>query len=206
VLAQGDGISVAEVTAQVPLDRMWTLLPTGEDVPPDMSKVAEILDVRPIVRLRAGEQTVEWAGRVARVAETVDPQTRTVGVIVAVDDPYTQARPGERPPLTRSMFVEVELRGRAQPGRIVIPREALRRKPGGEAIVWVLDTENRLRTRVVNIAFRQGNFAVLASGVEEGERVVLSDLIPAVEGMLVAAVPDEATSVRLIAEASGAGE
>ncbi|MFA7429735.1 MAG: hypothetical protein WCZ23_06240, partial [Rhodospirillaceae bacterium] len=49
VLAQGDGIAVAEVTAQVPLDQMWTLLPIGKDVPPDMAKVAEILDVDPVV-------------------------------------------------------------------------------------------------------------------------------------------------------------
>lgn len=205
VLAQGDGIAVAEVTAQVPLDRMWTLLPAGEDVPPDMARVAEVLDVTPVVRLRAGDLTVEWPGRVARVAETVDPQTRTVGVIVAVDDPYTQARPGKRPPLTRSMFVEVELRGRPQPDRIVIPREALRRAPGGEAVVWVLDAEDRLRTRTVDVAFRQGGIAVLDGGVDEGERVVLSDLIPAVEGMLVAAAPDEQAAARLVAEAEGSG-
>ncbi len=203
VLAQGDGIAVAEVTAQVPLDQMWTLLPTGADLPPDMGRVAEILDVTPVVRLHAGDLTVAWTGRVARVAETVDPQTRTVGVIVAVDDPYTQARPGERPPLTRSMFVEVELRGRARPDQVVIPREALRRKPGGEAVVWVLDAEDRLRTRAVSVAFRQGGMAVLSGGLEGGERVVLSDLIPAVEGMLVKAVPDETTTRRLASDAQG---
>ncbi|MGC2856921.1 efflux RND transporter periplasmic adaptor subunit [Novispirillum sp. DQ9] len=203
VLARADGIKVAEVAAQVPLDRLWTLLPPGADAPPDMSKMAEILGIDPVVRLTAGDLTVDWPARVARVAETVDPRTRTVGVIVAVDDPYTQARPGERPPLTRSMFVEVELRGRPRAGSLVIPREALRRTPGGQPVVWVLDAQDRLRTRPVDVAFRQDGLAVLRDGVAEGERVVLSDLIPAVEGMLVRPVPDEAAAARLSAQALG---
>lgn len=203
VLARADGIKVAEVAAQVPLDRLWTLVPPGADTPPDMGKVAEILGIDPVVRLTAGDLTVGWPARVARVAETVDPRTRTVGVIVAVDDPYTQARPGERPPLTRSMFVEVELRGRPRAGSLVIPREALRRTPGGQPVVWVLDAQDRLRTRPVDVAFRQDGLAVLRDGVAEGERVVLSDLIPTVEGMLVRPVPDEAAAARLSAQALG---
>lgn len=205
VLAQGDGIAVAEVTAQVPLDRMWTLLPPDAQAPPDMARIADVLRIDPVVRLTAGELTVEWPGRVARVAETVDPRTRTLGVIIAVDDPYAQARPGERPPLTRSMFVEVDLRGQPRPGSIVIPREALRRTPGGAPVAWVLDGEDRLRSRPVDVAFRQDGLAVLRSGVAEGERVVLSDLIPAVEGMLIAPVPDEAAAARLTAQALGGG-
>lgn len=203
VLAQGDGIAVAEITAQVPMDRMWTLLPPDAQAPPDMTRVAEVLRIDPVVRLTAGELTVEWSGHVARVAETVDPRTRTIGVIVAVDDPYTQARPGERPPLTRSMFVEVELRGQPRPGSIVVPREALRRTPGGAAVVWVLDADDRLRTRPVDVAFRQDGLAVIGDGVAEGDRVVLSDLIPAVEGMLIAPVVDEDAAARLRAQALG---
>ncbi len=41
----------------------------------------------------------------------------------------------------------------------------------------------------MKIEFQMEDMAVLSTGVEQGERLVLSDLIPAVEGMLLKPVP-----------------
>jgi len=203
VLAHTDAIDVAEVAAQVPLDRMWMLLrgaPASGTAPLRLSDetredLPDLLGIEPVVRLRAGDFTAEWDGRLARIAETIDPATRTVGVIVEVDDPYGQARVGERPPLTRNMFVEVELRGRPVRHALVVPREAVR---GGT--LWIADADNRLRRRAVSVVFAQGNFAVI-EGIEAGARVVVSDLVPMVEGMLLDPQPDGALRTALVEQA-----
>jgi multidrug efflux pump subunit AcrA (membrane-fusion protein) len=120
------------------------------------------------------------------MSEIVDPSTRTVGVIVEVDRPYDRVVPGQVPPLVKSMFVEVELHGRATAPLAVIPRAALR-----AGRVYVVDEAQRLEARPVEVAFLQGDVAVIASGLAAGEHVVVSDLVPAIEGMRLVPTPDD---------------
>ena len=202
VLVVADSLDVAEVTAQVPVGTLLTLLPRDMDLPLDpgaiMPRIREVAGLDAIVRLRTGRGHTEWQARFARMSDTVDPRTRTVGVIVAVDNPYRQAIAGERPPLVKNMYVEVEVRGRPRPGAVVIPRGALY---GNE--VRIADTENRLRIREVEVDFIQTNFVVVASGLEAGERVVVTDLPFAADGMRLAPVDDEEAQAALVAEAVG---
>jgi multidrug efflux pump subunit AcrA (membrane-fusion protein) len=148
--------------------------------------------------LRTGDFEASWEGRFARIDATIDPQTRTVGVIVAVDNPYEKIKPGIRPPLVRNMFCEVELKGRAIPNRLVIPRSALH-----EGYIYAVNPENRLSRKKVEIDFSQTNFYVVNSGVNPGERIVVSDLIPAIDGMLLEPIEDVELDKQLMAEASG---
>ena len=203
VLVEADGLDVAEVTAQVPMGNLLNLLPPGAEIPRDvgsiMARLRDIIGSRAIVRLRTGGVEAEWGARFARVSDTVDPRTRTVGVIVAVDAPYRQAEAGVRPPLVKNMYVEVELRGQPRPDAVVVPRAALR---GG--LVHVAGPDDRLVLRPVDIAFVQTNFAVVRAGLGAGERVVVSDLPSAIAGMLLAPVDDEDAATDLLAEALGA--
>jgi hypothetical protein len=118
--------------------------------------------------------------------DQVDPETRTMGVVVAVDQPFTKIIPGERPPLSKGMFVQVVLRGGQDAPHVVLPRHAAR---GG--VVLVVDAEDRLQRRPVEVLYEQDGWSVLGAGVEPGEQVVLSDLVPVVDGMLLAPEPDE---------------
>ena len=204
VLAIFDGIDVSEVSAQLPIDKMMSIV-SGVDldgITPAtvMPELQRILGLTPIVRLHVGERTVVWPARVARISDTVDPRTRTVGVIVAVDQPYFQGNPGTRPPLAKNMFVEVELRGRALSDLVVIPRVALQGRR-----VYVVGADDRLSRREVEVQFHQTNFAAIRSGLEAGARIVISDLIPAIDGMLLDPVDDAEALAALIAEAEGHG-
>ena len=118
-LAGADGIDVAEVAAQVPLDRLRPLvtgLLGGGSVEPDRGlPQLDQLGLEAVVRLRTSTLSAEWPARFSRMGDSVDPKTRAIEVIVMVDKPYEKAVPGIRPPLTKGMFVEVELR--APPGR-----------------------------------------------------------------------------------------
>lgn len=203
-LFEAHGTALAEVEVQVPMDQLRPLVDRDHDIQlpinMDSQVVQRLFDFEVIVRFQSGDFRVQWEGRVVRMREQLDPRTRTVALVVAVEKPYAQAIPGQRPPLIQGMFCEAELRGQPRPGRVVIPRAALH--SGG---VYVVDENDRLRRREVEVAFTQSAFACLTSGVEEGERLVVSDPTPAIEGLLVEAVVDEPLQERLVAQATRGG-
>ena len=152
-----DGTDAAEIRAQVPIYKMNHLVKSGEidfNVSGfDIEKMRQKFDLSAVVRLMAGDFTASWEGRVARMDANIDPQTRTAGVIVVVDGPYEKILPGVRPPLVRNMYCEVEIKGRLQPDTVVIPKSAYH-----EGIVYLMDSDKRLRKRQVEIQFSQTNF------------------------------------------------
>jgi len=202
LLFSADGVATAEVEAQFAIGKLRPLIGSTGKSPAVLTKAIDkvpgALSLNAVVRLKTGTHNIEWAGRVDRVAGFIDTQTQSIGVVVTVDDPYQQAEPGKRPSLTRNTFVEVELRGQPRPGQIVIPTSALH-----EGRIYVLDEANRLEIRRVEVRFSQGGYTVLAKGLKPGESIVVSDLIPAVDGMLLEAVEDRKTKKRLIIEATG---
>ena len=200
VLVEADSLDVAEVIAQVPLSRVLALLRSRAGPAPEAGAVMPRLreELQVVVRLHSGDEAIEWPARFSRMSDTVDPRTRTIGVIVAVDQPYRQVEAGRRPPLVKNMYVEVELRGPPRSDAVVIPRAALR---GGQ--VFVVGPEDRLEFRQVEVGFTQANFVVLRSGLDPGEQVVISDLPSAAKGMRLAPEADREAAAGLVAEAEG---
>ncbi len=204
VLVVADSLDVAEVTAQLPIGKLINLMPQGAAIPAHarglMESLPDLLRLSAVVRLRGGDLNARWDARFTRISDMVDPQTRTVGIIVAVDDPYRKAILGVRPPLAKNMFVEVELRGPVKPDQVVVPRSALH-----DGQVYIVNGDSRLERRKVGVAFLQTNFAVIGGGLAAGERIVVSDPVPAIEGMLLKPVVDQALAESLAADARGEG-
>lgn len=198
VLVEADGITVAEVAAQVPVSHMRGLIPAADSLGAEITagNLSDLFTIRATVR--HPEVAGVWPARFARVSPTIDPRTRTVGIIVEVDEPYRRAQPGIRPPLVKGMFVEVVLSGRPRDA-VVIPSGAVH---GGA--VYVAADGNRLARRPIEVSLSQPSFLVVAEGIEAGDRVVVSDLFPAIEGMLLDPVDDVAALAALAADATGA--
>jgi multidrug efflux pump subunit AcrA (membrane-fusion protein) len=174
----------------------------------DLSTLPRRWGLEAEVRLSAGTFSATWPARFDRFSDEIDPQTRTVGLIVAVDEPYRRIIPGQRPPLIKNMYVEVDLRGPVQAGRIVVPRSAVHAGAGQGtgglgAGVYLAGADNRLAVRRVVLGPAQGDFVVVESGLDGGERLVVSDLIPAIEGMLLAPTADPDLAAELRAQAAG---
>lgn len=205
ILATVDSVDVAEVEAQIPIAQFRAMiqasapndLPTGFSAT-NLLRIVESIGLEAVVRLRAGSDVVEWPARFARTSDSVDPKTRTIGAIVAVDGAYLQATPGQRPPLIKGLFVEIEIRTRTIANSLIVPRSALH-----DGKLYVVDSENRLNARSVKIGLFQGDIAVVSEGVEPGDRIVVSDLIPAIEGMLLNPQSDAAVLANLKAAAAG---
>ena len=121
-----------------------------------------------------------WQGRIVRTEGEIDPRTRMIQAIARVADPYGRARPG-RPPLAVGMFVEAEIYGKSASNVFVLPRVVLR----GADQVLVVDKEDRLRFRSVDILRTESDQVIIRSGLEAGERVANSVVEAAVDGMKV---------------------
>lgn len=204
-LAAADSLDVAEVEAQIPIAQFRDMIraTAPNDLPPGLTvenlpKIIETIGIEAVVRLRTGGEVVEWPARFARTSDLIDPKTRTIGVIVAVDGAYLQATPGQRPPLAKGLFVEIEIRTHAIANSIVLPRSALH-----EGRLYFVDSENRLDIRAVTTGLSQGDIVVVREGVEPGDRIVVSDLIPAIAGMLLDPQPDAAVLETLKSAAAG---
>jgi len=190
-------LEIAEVEATFAIGRLRPLVRSSRQEGPVVSG-AGVLGLGAGGRLRTPTHAIEWPARVERVAGAVDPQTQSLGVVVAVDRPAALAEPGRRPPLFRNTFVEVELVSKARDEQIVVPVSALH-----QGRIYVVNDENRLEVRQVEVNFTQGSYAVLQRGVKPGERIVTSDLASAVAGMLLDPQEDKKSKRRLVAEATG---
>lgn len=146
----------------------------------------------PRVRLRANfaGSRHSWQGRIVRTEAEIDPVSRMVHAVAQVDDPYAPGSDPDRPPLAVGMFVEAEIEGRVAKDMAVLPRAALR----GRDQVLVVDDEHRIRFRTVDV-FRSTTTDVLVrAGLTPGERVVVSPIEAATDGMRVQVVSDAPSS------------
>ncbi len=120
-----------------------------------------------------------WPGRAARLGGAVNAASRMVPVVVEIDNPYRAA--AGRPALIEGMFVEVEFSIEPPAGAVVIPRGALR--PGDR--VWVVDGEQRIRVREVELARAGVEQAIVTAGLQPGEDICVSNLQYVTDGMAV---------------------
>lgn len=204
VLAVADGLDKAEIPAQFAMGELRPLVPFRPSATPistgDLSRLPELLALSATVRLESTDVTAEWKAKFDRF-KAVDPTTRTVGVVVTIDDPYQAGQPGKRPPVVTGMYMEVELVGPPREDCLAVPRSALH---GNE--VYVVNGEKRLARKKVQVDFRQSEYVCLAGGIEAGAEVVLTDLVPAIEGMLLDPVADDEAETKLSTAVAPEGE
>jgi multidrug efflux pump subunit AcrA (membrane-fusion protein) len=140
---------------------------------PDMSGITAWIE------LSSGNLTARWPAKVARISETVDATQATAGVILEIEQDYAQIDPTNRPPLVNGMFVTAELVGQENPSW-VIPERALH---GNQ--IYIMDSDSRLDIRAVSVLYRRDNMVVIDGELEQGEKLILNDLLPALQGMLL---------------------
>jgi RND family efflux transporter MFP subunit len=137
----------------------------------------------PEVTLRAdfAGKTFAWKGHIVRTEGEIDPRSRMVHAVARVSNPYARGDDPDRPPLAAGLYVEAEIAGRAVSGVAVIPRSAVRT---GD-VVLIVDEENRLRFRSLDILRTTSEHAIVQGGLADGERICISNLTAVTDGMRV---------------------
>ena len=105
----------------------------------------------------------EFQGRVTRIADVLDPQTRTVRVHVDMANPQGRFRP--------EMFVTILHSGATRP-MPVVPVGAIVLEYGRE-IVFAEREPGRFERREVRLGPRSGDFVPVIGGLRAGERIVV---------------------------------
>ncbi len=202
ILFQADNINAAEVEAHIPVSMMRRLVgglspadPTVEATlrqgPTDFSAIVAEVEM-------VGMPGALWTGYVTGIASGLDPITRTVRVIVRVKEPYRDARPPERPPLQRGVYTRVRLLVRSPQALLVVPASAVH-----AGSVFLVNDNDLLERRSVEVAFEQADLAVIGAGLQVGERVVVDDLSWAVPGLPLATLRDEKLESWMARRANG---
>ena len=144
------------------------------------------VDEQPGVTLSAeyaGRQ-LTWNGHIVRTEAQIDTSTRMVHVVARVSNEAQEA------PLSVGLFVNADIEGLLAEDVVVLPRTALR---NGNKVL-VVDNEDRLRYRDIKPLRLYRDEVLIQEGLYSGDRVCLSPLQTAIDGMPVNPVSDDATS------------
>jgi RND family efflux transporter MFP subunit len=186
--AEGQFVSPQQSIAQlVGADRFWvrTSLPPDRipfiDIPleegPKGSPAEVVLDL--------GTEEVRFAGYVSRLEARLDEQSRMAQLIVTIPDPLgalTEQPDGNEAkkkfPLLLNAYVDVIIEAGKPVEVFVVPRTAVR--SGNQ--VYVYDN-GRLRIRELDILWERQDAVLARGGLQEGERLIVSNLSSPVQGM-----------------------
>ncbi|MCY1054532.1 hypothetical protein [Nannocystis sp. SCPEA4] len=188
-LIVGDGIDVFEIPAQVPVGSLGSLLPPRkpDEARPEPGAPSRLEAIEAIVRLEGQGVQRSWKGKFRRFGG-IDPNTRMMIAVVQVDDAREPGSQGPR--LNRGLYVEVELRGPPRADCLAVPRAAYH-----DGTLHVVGAEDKLELRKVEATLVQEEFVCVTGEVQAGDKIVLTDLVPALAGMLLAPrVDDEGTA------------
>ncbi len=198
VLVKAINISEVEIPVKLSPSQFVNLLSLpkdGTEIITDginMDEIRQMVGISAEVRLPMFHKEATWGATFMRTSESVDLETGALTVYVAVQHPYEKINPGVRPPLLPNLYCEVELKGKKRDGQIVLPMRAVH-----SGRVYLVDEEKRLKSQAVNVAMVMEDFAVISEGLSPDNVVVLTDLVPAIEGMLLEPILDELVTERL---------
>lgn len=142
------------------------------------------------VRVTYAGATYAWAAEVERAEAGLDRDSRTVNVVVRVDNPEapgTQVSDGgfginEAPPLLAGLYAQVEIKGLEGRNVLKIPRQALRE---GQTL-WFHDREGRLQIEPVRVLSRdEDTLFVEAPALSDEVQLITSSLTVVTDGMPV---------------------
>jgi len=146
----------------------------------------------PIVKLTAVQKgrLTEWDAQIVRSEGVVDEKSRVTYVVARIVDPYALHSAG--PSLPIGTFVAASIAGSNAVDVIPVPRGALR----GADQVLVVNDDNEIEIRTVDVLRSDTSYAYLSAGVSAGERITTTAIEAPTNGM----------SVRTDADDDGDGE
>lgn len=141
------------------------------------------------VPVQIGLQTEEGyphTGRLDYRSPTIDATTGTLAVRAAFDNPTLVLLPG--------FFVRVRIPLGAPQDALMVPESALGSDQSGRYLL-VVDKDNVVQQRPVELGQREGTLRVIEKGVGAGDRVIVSGLLRAIPGQKVEPVTASAAAV-----------
>ena len=126
---------------------------------------------------------------------SVDPTTASVTLRMVFPNPKGVLLPG--------MFVRAIVKEGVDPQAILIPHQAVSRDAKGNPLALVVNREDKVELRPINIDRSMGNEWLITDGLAPGERVIMEGMQRARPGTPVRAVPFTAGDLQAAAAGNG---
>lgn len=118
----------------------------------------------------------QWQGRIVQTEGAIDETSRQLHVLAQVDDPYGE-KAVDRVPLKVGQYVTALIDGIEIEDALLIPNRAIYQG----SYVYVVEA-GLLQRREIQIAWQDENRALIASGLEAGDQLVLTSLGQVISG------------------------
>ena len=148
------------------------------DIPMDGRKLNPDQKSLVVIKSLYKGEMQEWSGNLERVDGVIDPMTRMIKLIANFKNNFIE---DTKPILPIGLFVEAEVSGKRLIDVFMIPNTAF--TPNGELLV--VNQDNTLEIRKVKIIIKMKDHMIVKKEIKAGERVVVSKLSIATNGMLV---------------------
>ncbi len=218
-LCEVHDVETVEVEAHFSMAQLSALISRRKALDPEFAGTREThsIDAAALtatVTTRSGDLTLQQSGRPVRISEAIDDQTRTLGIVIQVDNHFAKlaaalsseqtsertseqsadaqaAKPRAVPiadvppmPLRAGAYCEVRLASKSADKTIMIPRSAIE-----DSVVYVVGQDNRLQKRNVIVGFTVGDRAAIVQGLGDGDLVAIRPTASAMDGKLVKPEP-----------------
>ncbi len=168
-----------------PLARVIALDPIFVDIRLPVSELKPLRaaggQTRPIELVLSDGSIYPHPGELQVRDVSVDPGTATVTLRAAFDNPDADLLPG--------LYVTARVTIETRPEAILAPQRGISRNPRGEAQAVVVDADGNTELRTVVTSSAIGSDWLIESGLEPGERIVVSGVQKFQPGDRVRAVP-----------------
>ena len=112
-----------------------------------------------------------WQGRIVRTEGAIDARSSQLHVVAQIDNPFGLGGQGQSRPLKIGQYVTAEIAGNVQRGSMVVPADAIYQN----SYVYVVE-QGLLQRRHVAVAWQNEADALIASGLEAGDALVVTPL------------------------------
>lgn len=149
-------------TQSMPVVRLaeWSLLRLVVPVP---ESAVPQLHLGTVVQVHVSALNRDFAGEVARFADALSDQTRTMHTEIDVENPEGTLKEG--------MYAEVKLLLQQRKNTLTVPVQAVV-EGGNETYVLTLDDHDRVQKRTVQLGEQTSTRVEILSGISENERVI----------------------------------
>lgn len=160
------GTDAYHVQVSVPVGSLRTIRARSTEAPGSIVSVIQ----------RVGQETIEREGEVIRRLADLDPNGSMARILVSIEDPIGD---GSELPLLLGSYVDVAVEAAPIAEAIRVPRTALR----GGRNVYVMNDEDLLEIRTVEVAWTLPDAVLVTGGLNPGDRVVTSRIATPIPNM-----------------------
>ena len=133
-----------------------------------------------------GGAEYHWEGTLVRIEASIDPNSNTVQTIIRVPQPsatsdWASDEAVKAIPLPIGLYVHADIIGKTVDNLISLPRSVIRNNNQ----VLVVDAENKMYFREVDIFRLEEESVLISGGILPGEKICISPIQAVVDGMAV---------------------